>query len=362
MGLNCGAQVLYSVRGLKMGDIVDICHGLASEQGMVTPTIDVDCSNACFKVGKNVQSVVKHLVKWAGTGLCIVPVCDGTVRPICKQASNKRKADRDKNRIKASIIRKDLRSLNRRAYLDAPNRSELLTEIATLEKECRTAEAASSNVVSGTLDAELIVELEQTGAHLRNDARGFVHHVMTAEFQADSLIMGRVINGSTLMVQTSDSDIPAISSDDCIAIKDFTKEGQMQIVSTSEQTIKKAMTYLSEGSRNHVTFTPAKHPIFEGVVDRRLRALIAIFLGCDVCIKGLPGVGAKTMNEIINVYYPKYSKRCPNVSLFAYLKRYLCNKMKGYNHSVVQTYIRALIYEPMQTHTPCKHRSKVYPY
>ena len=184
-----------------MGDIVDICCGLASEQGMVTPTIDVDCSNVCFKVGKNVQSVVKHLVKWAGTGLCIVPVCDGTVRPICKQASNKRKADRDKNRIKASIIRKDLRSLNRRAYLDAPNHSELLTEIATLEKECRTAEAASSNVVSGTLNAELIVELEQTGAHLRNDARGFVHHVMTAEFQADSLIMGRLINASTLMVQ-----------------------------------------------------------------------------------------------------------------------------------------------------------------
>ena len=80
MGLNCGAQVLYSLCGLKMGDIVDICHVLASEQGMVTPTIDVDCSNVCFKVGKNVQSVVRHLVKWANTGLCIVPVCDGKVQ------------------------------------------------------------------------------------------------------------------------------------------------------------------------------------------------------------------------------------------------------------------------------------------
>jgi hypothetical protein len=128
---------------------------------------------------------------------------------------------------------------------------------------------------------------------------------MTAEFQADSLIMGRLINGLTLMVQTSDSDIPAISSDDCIAIKDFSKEGQMQIVSMAEQTIKKAMAYLLEGSRDHGTFTPAKHPIFEGVVDRRLCALVAIFLGCDVCIKGLSGVGAKTMNEIINVNYLK---------------------------------------------------------
>ena len=108
MGLNCGSQVLCSLRGLKMGDIVDICHGFASERGMAAPNIDVDCSNVCFKVGKNVLSLAKYLIKWANTGLCIVPVCDAKVRPICKQATNKCKADRDKNRIKASIIRKDL--------------------------------------------------------------------------------------------------------------------------------------------------------------------------------------------------------------------------------------------------------------
>ena len=73
MGLRCVAQVLYSLRGLKMVDIFDICCRLASERGMVTPTIDVDCSNVCFKVGKNVQSVVRHLVKWSNTVLCIVP-------------------------------------------------------------------------------------------------------------------------------------------------------------------------------------------------------------------------------------------------------------------------------------------------
>ena len=76
MGLNCGAQVLYSLHGLKMGDIVDICCGLASERGMVTPTIDVDCSNVCFKVGKNVTSVVSLLLKWANTGLKVVPSYD----------------------------------------------------------------------------------------------------------------------------------------------------------------------------------------------------------------------------------------------------------------------------------------------
>jgi hypothetical protein len=108
MGLNCGAQVLYSLRDLKMGDIVDICWGLTNEQEMLTPTIDVDCSNACFNIGKNAESLARHLVKWANSGLCVVPVCDAKVLPICKQATNKRKADRDRNRIEASIISRGL--------------------------------------------------------------------------------------------------------------------------------------------------------------------------------------------------------------------------------------------------------------
>ena len=52
-----------------------------------------------------------------------------------------------------------------------------MKEMAKLEKECRSAEAASSNIVSGSLDDELIVELEQSAAHVRNAARGFVDKV-----------------------------------------------------------------------------------------------------------------------------------------------------------------------------------------
>jgi hypothetical protein len=87
------------------------------------------------------------------------------------------------------------------------------------------------------------------------------------------------------MVQTSDSDIPALSGDDCITIKEFTKEGNMQLVSTSEQTIKNEMKFLLLASHDHITWVPVQHPIFEGVTDRRLCALSALFLGCDVCVK-----------------------------------------------------------------------------
>ena len=54
-----------------------------------------------------------------------------------------------------------------------------MKEIAKLENECRGADAASSNIVSGSLDDELIVELEQSAAHVRNAARGFVDDVKT---------------------------------------------------------------------------------------------------------------------------------------------------------------------------------------
>jgi hypothetical protein len=121
MGLKDGAKTLHSVTGLTIEHVFKMCKGLTDEYHMDTPTIDVDCSNVCFKVGKTVPSVASILIKWANAGFLVVPVCDAKVRPVSKQATNKRKADRDKNRIKAAIIHKELRSHRSRVYTDAVN-------------------------------------------------------------------------------------------------------------------------------------------------------------------------------------------------------------------------------------------------
>ena len=86
MGVNLNAQVSRSSRGLYMGDVADICKMMVLEQPMETPTIDVDCSNLSFKVGKNPQWLASFLMRWANYGLCMVSVCDVKVRPISKQA------------------------------------------------------------------------------------------------------------------------------------------------------------------------------------------------------------------------------------------------------------------------------------
>ena len=97
MGLTCGANALYSIYGLTISDVFDICIGIAAEWGMdSTPIIDIDGSNVHFKVGKTVSGVASLLIKWADAGFLTVPVCNAKVRAISKQAKNICKADKDK--------------------------------------------------------------------------------------------------------------------------------------------------------------------------------------------------------------------------------------------------------------------------
>jgi len=148
-------------------------------------------------------------------------------------------AKRDKARIKASILCKEIRELRRRLCCNFNQYQQINDVISNKERACKTAGTASSNVVASDLDEILSRELKQSLAHTRNIARGFFAQVKTAEYQADALMMGRAISGETLMVMSSDVDIPIIAGDKCISIKEFTRDGNIEIVSTSKDTINK---------------------------------------------------------------------------------------------------------------------------
>lgn len=347
MGVANGFKTLYSLKGLTLGDVTDISRALAEEHG-IFPTIDVDCSNVCFKVGKSAASLSSFLMKYAQTGVCVKPVCDGVVRPISKQATNKRKASREKSRIKAVIARSELHVLRSRLYSDSSSRQQIINQIRHLEQVCKSAEKASDNTIQSNLQHQLVDELERSSAHTKNSARGYLEHVVTAEFQADALMVGRAANKESVMMITSDSDMVILAGDDSCALKSFTRDGTLEIVSTSEATIKKLMLYLSSDAEQRILFVPAKHPVFEGIEDRKLRALMCLFLGCDV-YGGMKGVGPKSLEDIIKNKYDKYKNRSPEneyVSLYSYLKKYLYSKTNGMNHEIVQTYIQAMTCEP----------------
>ena len=73
---------------------------------------------------------------------------------------------------------------------------------------------------------------------------------------------------------------------------------------------------------------------------------MALILGCGVYPKGMSGVGAKSLADIVNIKYPAFKERCPHSSLFGYLEKYIYSKTDGCNNDVVHTYLRAFFYEP----------------
>ncbi len=52
MGVDKEIQTLYQIRNLTTAGIVDICQGLSTDCNMTCPTIDVECNNVAFVVGR----------------------------------------------------------------------------------------------------------------------------------------------------------------------------------------------------------------------------------------------------------------------------------------------------------------------
>ena len=116
MGVANGGNTLYSLKCLKRADVAEICRGLFIAQKALSltsaqrPTIDADCNNVGYITGRipkpTTHATEKLLSARASCGLTVVPICDGDICPKCKQATNKRKAERERSRIKAFILRK----------------------------------------------------------------------------------------------------------------------------------------------------------------------------------------------------------------------------------------------------------------
>ena len=172
MGPQHGGDVHHRITGLRRRHVLKIANGLARECGLTTPAIDFDCSNVAFKGGKNAVWLAQFLVGWSRLGLEVTPVCDASTRPRSKQASNKRRAEREKKRIKAAVLRAELREDRDRLMhgsLPHAERDQLREEIKKKETACKSADTASTNFVPPDLAEQLEHELEQSNAHVTNE-------------------------------------------------------------------------------------------------------------------------------------------------------------------------------------------------
>ncbi len=161
-------------------------------------------------------------------------------------------------------------------------------------------ETQSRDIIPPFLNVALVDKLGSRNAHTINgkSAGGYVHQVVVAEFQADSCMMGMLLNNNAIMSMTKDTDITILAGDCCMVINELTKN-KYQIISTSESKLKFAMSLLQPMSVTN--FKPAIKPIFDGIQNPPLHAWMMVVLGCNVYVSGMVGVGVATLSKMIDV-------------------------------------------------------------
>ena len=364
MGVNKGSETLYHATWLTRADLGHIIRGLwderkqSNEQGflMDKPTIDGDSNNICHVVARKLEiksvAVAEFYKQWSTCGIKVVPIVDGDVRPTCKQASNERIAERDKNRIRAFLLMKEVNKLKSDIAQGLVRSDELPIVHAIItkkDKESRSKLTQSEDFMPSDF-AEALEEalVNDVDARTINNSGGFVASVLKAKFQADAVIIGRFVNKETLMAMTNDSDMPIVAGDDFIAIKEYTKEGNITIVSTSKTTLAKALQFVGNESLGRVELKDAACPIFENVKSRKLRALMMVALGCDVYKKGIKGIGPKKLKQLLDKLEDEVTISIgadKEESLFTALLNHTATAT-GLGISTVDTLIKGIIYEP----------------
>ncbi|KAL9182228.1 hypothetical protein ACHAXT_012880 [Thalassiosira profunda] len=307
MGLgSCAAKVMPKLDRLTHIDVVDIGRGILHDSGSGShiPTMDADCNNVINIVGRKaldpVNATAQHLKSWAQRGLIVTPICDGDRRPDAKQASNNNIATREKGRNKAITSRQELNAMNQRLKVELLNeeqRNKLLEERDALERRVKSSETQSTNVVPRNF-ADLLEEcLCKIDAHAVNEVGGYVANVQKAEFQADALMGGRFKEGTSQLLLSNDADMRVNNGDGCVCVTGMTGR-EITVSSSSRKTLEKVKSYLDPKSQEIAKVVVAKkgfYPIFEGIESLRLRALISVIVGCDVCPGGIKDFGPKAV-------------------------------------------------------------------
>jgi len=220
--------VLYTLTNLTRADVAQVCRRLfedwraRGDLNMLLPTMDFDSNNVCHVVARksDIKSIAvgEYLNQWAHCAIKAVPVVDGDERPAAKQASNERRANREKSRIEGHILLKEANKI-RSDLASGLVASDKLAETTELlldkEKAIRKNLAASVDCVPSDF-AEALEDaiINDVAARIPNETGGFVPPVLKSRCQADAAIVDRFLKKQALMAVTNDADIYILAGDE----------------------------------------------------------------------------------------------------------------------------------------------------
>jgi hypothetical protein len=184
-------------------------------------------------------------------------------------------------------------SIEERANLDSAIKT-VAGKITSLETKVRKSKIDVGNVCFEKIKHE-INKLDMDRSMLS---------AVQAEFQADSVLAWAVLNGEADIILSADSDLAASLGGRCLSIKNFKFNDRskvktlqnMEIFSAEYSTVHDICGLLGVPTNSIVI---AKRPVFEGICSMKLRCLIAVGIGCDVFLNGVPGITPMVIHEQI---------------------------------------------------------------
>ena len=267
----------------------------------VRPTVTIDASLIGYKyLGTSLHpsdGVYLICSALANRNIDVLIMCDPPTRHHSKRAHHQRVGKKEKDKLKLMLCRLELSC----AGDDAGKIQQITDDIQKLEKgECRSS-----------LPADFVSRLQELVAKYESLGKGEIT-VEVAPFQADPSIADIALRGGCEAILSGDSDFAMYvgpgGADNLsdIMIRDIKiNQKQSTITCCTLVTGQRAVaTYinnilLNRGLTAAFPIEP-KFPLFDGVTDPNMRALIALALGCDALPGGVPGVGASSLHNILS--------------------------------------------------------------
>jgi hypothetical protein len=367
MGINgCATKkALWLATGLTLKSLKDLNIG---------NKIDVDGNALAWKIGcgKPIPEVIQLMASFLKVlahsgGFNITVILDGQ-RPDCKRDTWFRQKERKLDEINKLFCR--LKAIE----FDKKTDEDSITAFDSFNREAKRLEKKSSRSITFPSDFgdRLSERLMMINACSLNENGGIVNErVIKAKFQADSLIAKRSVDSKSNFILADDSDFAALLGKKCILIKNIkqtygTDKGRgrrskrkenesselhdstlfsVDMVGSCNERMQELKTRLDETGihRDGYKWNKAETPIFK-YESHRLRATIALILGCDVYKDGLKNVGRvkvyKIVEEILQNGGNEYEAEKKLKEMF----------IKGHDNrvdeNVMDTLLMSFLYEP----------------
>jgi predicted DNA-binding protein YlxM (UPF0122 family) len=375
MGLKSGHKTNYKVVELLFSSIIFLAkhRSLRRLSDVGGPIVDIDASWVVRRCGNmsydmRVATLLQLCLLFVNSGCRVVIVFDGTTRHHSKRSTTKRTADCHRLKIDFHYNKCLLSSkvLLARTAQDV-EKDCILLDINKVKKVIKTIENKLSNEFID-VGEKLVLKVKEQINKIKTDHIENINDVLTcfvAEYQANTVIAYRTINQQNDIVVCSDSDQGILCGKECICINEYylkkkdniTTLENISINCTSRKTLETISNVLNLPLTSPTIKFP-QYPITDNN-DIRLQCLIAIGIGCDVIINGVPGITIKKINDCIN---SKCADINNNESMYDVLfKIFLESKKKEYKKQkkmtmseidlvaykkMINIFIESYLYEP----------------